>query len=119
AGDRSDDGSRIRVGDPDGAASLLAILYQESGQHDKAIALLQELLTRQPLDTNLMGMLARAYESAGQPDKAAEWRRKAEPGLQLAGLPAPEFTLKDTSGREVRLADLRGKVVFLNFWASW
>ena len=32
---------------------------------------------------------------------------------------APDFTLNDASGRPVRLSDLRGKVVLLNFWATW
>lgn len=32
---------------------------------------------------------------------------------------APEFSLKDADGRAVRLADYRGKVVLLNFWATW
>jgi peroxiredoxin len=35
------------------------------------------------------------------------------------GQPAPQFELEDTSGRVVRLADLRGKVVLVNFWATW
>jgi peroxiredoxin len=32
---------------------------------------------------------------------------------------APDFSLKDADGRTVRLADFRGKVVLLNFWATW
>jgi peroxiredoxin len=32
---------------------------------------------------------------------------------------APDFSLQDLNGRTVRLRDLRGKVVFLNFWATW
>jgi thiol-disulfide isomerase/thioredoxin len=29
------------------------------------------------------------------------------------------FTLKDTAGKEVRLADYKGKVILLDFWATW
>lgn len=32
---------------------------------------------------------------------------------------APDFTLQDVSGKSVRLADHRGKVVFLTFWTTW
>ncbi len=37
----------------------------------------------------------------------------------LPGNPAPPFTLKDPDGRTVRLADLAGRVVVLDFWATW
>ena len=37
----------------------------------------------------------------------------------LVGGPAPEITLKNLQGQEVRLSDLRGKIVLLNFWATW
>jgi thiol-disulfide isomerase/thioredoxin len=33
--------------------------------------------------------------------------------------PAPDFATKDFMGRPVKLSDYRGKVVLLNFWASW
>lgn len=37
----------------------------------------------------------------------------------LKGQPAPDFELKDLNGKTMRLADLRGKAVLLNFWATW
>ena len=32
---------------------------------------------------------------------------------------APEFTLKDSDGKTVHLSDYKGKVVLLDFWATW
>jgi len=32
---------------------------------------------------------------------------------------APDFALRDAEGRQVQLSDYRGKVVLLNFWATW
>jgi thiol-disulfide isomerase/thioredoxin len=41
-------------------------------------------------------------------------------GLALcADAPKLDLTLKDAAGQKVRLRDLRGKVVVLNFWATW
>jgi peroxiredoxin len=38
---------------------------------------------------------------------------------KLPGKPAPDFTLPDLDGQQVSLQQYRGKVVFLNFWATW
>jgi len=33
--------------------------------------------------------------------------------------PAPDFVLQDASGNTWKLSNLKGKVVFVNFWATW
>jgi peroxiredoxin len=44
---------------------------------------------------------------------------KAPPVQDLLHKPAPEFARADLSGRKVELKSFRGKVVLLNFWATW
>ncbi len=44
--------------------------------------------------------------------------RKAQAGQVDSGV-APDFTLAGFDGRTVTLSQLRGKVVIINFWASW
>jgi len=39
-------------------------------------------------------------------------------GLEI-GRPAPEFELPDLSGRAVSLAQYQGKIVLIDFWATW
>jgi peroxiredoxin len=39
--------------------------------------------------------------------------------IATIGSPAPDFQLKDSNGTVWNLSDLRGKVVFINFWATW
>ena len=41
------------------------------------------------------------------------------PPPHLMSFPAPDFTVPTLSGASIRLSDLRGKVVLLNFWVTW
>jgi peroxiredoxin len=59
-----------------------------------------------------------AYDPAKtQAEDRGQLSREAP--VSLRGKPAPEFTLRDVGGRKVSLADLRGKVVLLDFWGTW
>ncbi len=44
---------------------------------------------------------------------------KSAPVAPVIGGKAPDFTLRDINGKTVSLRDLRGKVVLLEFWATW
>ena len=57
-----------------------------------------------PLLATLVLLLITACDRGSQP--------------QMVGRPAPQFTVQDTD-RRVTLSDHRGKVVVLNFWATW
>jgi len=41
------------------------------------------------------------------------------PQVATVGNPAPDFTLSDRSGTNWTLSELKGQVVFVNFWATW
>ena len=56
------------------------------------------------------------------PAQAAE-RQQPKLGYNLTAqselIPAPDFTLEDIDARKYSLKDYRGKVIMLNFWATW
>src|SRR5438128_5813847 len=47
------------------------------------------------------------------------WLQSAKYEPLVVGMTAPDFRLPDLQGKTQRLSDFRGKVVFLNFWATW
>jgi thiol-disulfide isomerase/thioredoxin len=56
------------------------------------------------------------FRSPEAPERATRAARRA--GIPF-GEVAPEWTLKDPAGREHTLSDYRGKVVVMDFWATW
>jgi peroxiredoxin len=47
------------------------------------------------------------------------WLQSAKYEPLAVGKPAPDFSLAGLNEKHYRLSDFRGKVVFLNFWATW
>ncbi len=47
------------------------------------------------------------------------WLQSSKYEPLTVGMPAPDFELPNLGDDTVRLSDFRGKVVFLNFWATW
>ncbi len=50
---------------------------------------------------------------------AFAWGLQSRESVQLRGAPAPLFELTTFDGQKIALADLRGQIVVINFWASW
>ncbi len=60
---------------------------------------------------------AQAKQQAAQPQGGAESAQSTGP--VAVGQKAPEISLPDPSGKILKLSSLKGKVVLLDFWASW
>lgn len=60
-----------------------------------------------------------AVRAVCEPALRPEPHNSALGDLSLGTADAPDFKLRDYAGREVALSSLRGRVVVLNFWATW
>ena len=47
------------------------------------------------------------------------WLQSSKYEPLVVGMNAPDFSLPDLQGKNQRLTGYRGKVIFLNFWATW
>jgi thiol-disulfide isomerase/thioredoxin len=77
------------------------------------------VLTRAKLDPTLSDSLWVFRAPPGAREVADFDAGRADPGAAFTGKPAIDFTLKDLKGRAHSLKSLRGKVVLLDFWATW
>lgn len=66
-----------------------------------------------------LGLLGLSAMAVAMPTLAAGPDPVAERGVVRVGDEAPNFQLRDLAGHTVSLSQLRGKVVLLNFWATW
>ena len=67
--------------------------------------------------TTVLALVAGTYFA----DKATRVKPRAtvRADIPVVALLAPDFTLKDLDGKDVSLSQYKGKVVLINFWATW
>lgn len=73
---------------------------------------------KRPGSGTLSLLIAAALFAAGVGAWVGLFHESPEPALRM-GAAAPDFALPLEGGGQVSLAGLRGKVVFVNFWATW
>ena len=79
-------------------------------------------ISRRMLGIGLFLVLIIACGQASSPASADKVKAGAESKVEMApriGYRPPNFTLKDLQGKTVELENFRGKVIFINFWATW
>jgi thiol-disulfide isomerase/thioredoxin len=131
------------------AASILLISRADRGEFDQSLADLKTLLAsiaaaqvpdQRRLPAPLVCAIGESYlqrlvqggrldiakeacklgTSTNHPDSVvADYFNRRLARLEMVGKPAPAIEGTDVDGRPVRLADLKGKVVLVEFWASW
>lgn len=105
-GEKTDDVSQILVM----KASVYLTIFHDT---DKALPLIQKLKTDFP-DTTLG---RQADEMISELEKQAAQER-IQRSLAV-GTVFPDFSEKDTSGRPLSVANYKGKIVLVDFWATW
>ena len=107
-----------------------ALVLAANNRADSALLLLTELMSSGEADSEVKTKLPAIYASAKGSDAgyaafAAELEVAMRKHIQervkkeLLSEAAPTFTLKDLDGNTVSTADLKGKILVLDFWATW
>ena len=102
----------------------LGLAYDKLSQHDKANATYKKLIEHKKFGSRSQAKLAKKIleqeitERKGQlPNRPQNPQGIGK--VDWVGKPAPEFKVKDLKGKEISLEKYRGKVVLLDFWATW
>ncbi|WP_316821566.1 TlpA disulfide reductase family protein [Pedobacter gandavensis] len=107
-----------------------ALILQKNKAYLEASRMLEDIIKQGVADEELKMALKESWMGLGKSEKDfpahletlfQHLRKDKEISLagQQVNYPAPLFALTDLSGKTVSLEDLRGKVVFLDFWATW
>jgi len=107
-----------------------ALLLMAAGNYDKATTALEATAQNGKLTASLNDALKKCYIHKNGSDtgfdaymtkltEVSNQKAKETLAKEMINIPAPAFTLKDLDGNPVSLASLKGKIVIVDFWATW
>ncbi|MGZ3755379.1 MAG: redoxin domain-containing protein [Mucilaginibacter sp.] len=107
-----------------------ALILRGAGDDKKAMGIIESAYKNGKSSTTMDSLMKVIYVKEKQSDKgydayvadlkkAADQTMRGKLAKEMINEPAPAFALKDLDGKIVSLADLKGKVVIVDFWATW
>jgi thiol-disulfide isomerase/thioredoxin/DNA-binding protein YbaB len=105
-------------------------LLVNTGNYTKAIEVSEKCLQKEKANELLIAAYKEAYQKVhGSSDELdarivqmnsdSKIKKKEDLKNGMLNEPAPDFNLKDLDGNFVKLSDLKGKIVVVDFWATW
>ncbi len=97
----------------------LGTMLEAMNRYEELLQLFAKLEEQFPENRSVFSRLSKIHERLGNAELANEYHLKANPVLALIGNTVPDFSATDLDGNPISLAQYRGKVVLLDFWAVW
>jgi thiol-disulfide isomerase/thioredoxin len=101
------------------------VRFLEGNKYPAAEALLRDVLAKNP-NHRIQGRACKALLAVSTRPREKEFLNKLLEGKYAdlfpdlsVGKPVPDIATKDVHGNDVKLSDLKGKVVVLDIWATW
>lgn len=101
--------------------ATLGDIYLIVKDYDKAIEYYTKTMQLDPRSEGYVkGRLIQAYEGRGDIETANKLRESMGiKAVNMVGKQVPQFILRDAAGSELKPSDIKGKVVIIDFWATW
>lgn len=99
--------------------AVLGDMFKALDRRDEELKLFQELEKHHPKHRFVLQRLENIHKERGNNELALEYRKKYVPGLAFLGKMVPDFEAKDLDGKPISIETYRGKVLLVDFWATW